>query len=57
MRPFGDIVTDGTLLGKLHFRAVIQSVDTVVHHGFTHIKSGKNGGSLSIDWSRFDHPN
>ena len=56
MRPFRT-VNRRTLLGKLHFRAVIQSVDTVIHDGFTQFKSRKDGGLLSIDWSRFDHTN
>ena len=51
------IVARRTLLGKLHFRAVVQSVDTVIHDGFTYIKPREDGGPLSIDWPWFDHAN
>ena len=51
------IVARRTLLGKLHFSAIIQSVDTVAYDGFTQFKPGKDGRLFSINWPRFDHTN
>jgi hypothetical protein len=51
------IIIRRTLFGKLHFCAVIQPVDTIVHYGLHHFEAGKDGGLLAVNRSRFNHPN
>lgn len=56
VRPFRAWIRQ-TLLRKLDFGAVIQSIDSVAHNGFTQLESGKDRGPLTVDGSRLDHAN